>query len=270
MHVLHVRHAAILRTEGVRTFDDVRPALRALREKAIRCAAVPASRNARSLLEAAGLIGYFDALVDGQDAAALALPGKPDPAPFLEAAGRLDVNPARTVVVEDALAGVDAGRRGRFRLVVGLDREGDPRMRDALHRFGAQLVLPDLGGLPAPPRRGPPPANTPWRWGYHRYDPKTGRLVDSLCTLGNGRFATRGSAPESVADGIHYPGTYLAGCRTALPALVASKRSFCRSGAGRAAVGRLTQTVNGERLEMGSSRTGVRRGPPRQARPRCG
>ncbi|WP_443072879.1 hypothetical protein [Streptomyces sp. NBC_01439] len=129
---------------------------------------------------------------------------------------------------------------------------------------------PTSADCPPPPRRGPPPANTPWRWGYHRYDPKTGRLVDSLCTLGNGRFATRGSAPESVADGIHYPGTYLAGCRTALPALVASKRSFCRSGAGRAAVGRLTQTVNGERLEMGSSRTGVRRGPPRQARPRCG
>ncbi|MFB7254841.1 HAD family hydrolase [Streptomyces nojiriensis] len=140
---------AMLRTEGVRAFDDVRPALRELRERTIRCAAVSASRHARSLLESADLIGCFDALVDGRDAAALALPGKPDPALFLEAAGRLGVTPAHTAVVEDALAGVEAGRRGRFRLVVGLDREDDPRTGDALRAHGAQLVLPGLGGLPA-------------------------------------------------------------------------------------------------------------------------
>ncbi|MFF7498041.1 HAD family hydrolase [Streptomyces lavendulae] len=141
--------SAMLRTEGVRAFGDVRPALRELREKAVRCAAVSASRHARSLLESAELTDYFDALVDGRDAAALALPGKPDPALFLEAAGRLRVPPAHTAVVEDALAGVEAGHRGGFRLVVGLNREDDPRMRDALDARGADLVLPDLGGLPA-------------------------------------------------------------------------------------------------------------------------
>ncbi|MCX5193144.1 HAD-IA family hydrolase [Streptomyces sp. NBC_00249] len=141
--------STMLRTEGVRVFDDVRPVLRELREKAIRCAAVSASRHARSLLESADLLNYFDALVDGQDAAALALPGKPDPALFLEAAGRLGVTPAHTAVVEDALAGVEAGHRGRFRLVVGLNREDDPHMRDAVRAHGAHLVLPDLGGLPA-------------------------------------------------------------------------------------------------------------------------
>ncbi|ATZ23307.1 putative glycosyl hydrolase [Streptomyces lavendulae subsp. lavendulae] len=141
--------SAMLRADGVRAFGDVRPALRELREKAVRCAAVSASRHARSLLESAELTGYFDALVDGRDAAALALPGKPDPALFLEAAGRLGVPPAHTAVVEDALAGVEAGHRGGFRLVVGLDREDDPRMRDALDAHGADLVLPDLGGLPA-------------------------------------------------------------------------------------------------------------------------
>ncbi|MEU2828729.1 HAD-IA family hydrolase [Streptomyces lavendulae] len=141
--------SAMLRAEGVRAFGDVRPALRELREKAVRCAAVSASRHARSLLESAELTGYFDALVDGRDAAALALPGKPDPALFLEAAGRLGVPPAHTAVVEDALAGVEAGHRGGFRLVVGINREDDPRMRHALDAHGADLVLPDLGGLPA-------------------------------------------------------------------------------------------------------------------------
>ncbi|MFE3760227.1 HAD family hydrolase [Streptomyces sp. NPDC059104] len=141
--------SAMLRTDGVHAFGDVRPALRELREKAVRCAAVSASRHARSLLESAELAGYFDALLDGNDAAALALPGKPDPALFLEAAGRLGVPPAHTAVVEDALAGVEAGHRGGFRLVVGLDRGDDRRMRDALGAHGADLVLPDLGGLPA-------------------------------------------------------------------------------------------------------------------------
>ncbi|KOU93244.1 MULTISPECIES: glycoside hydrolase family 65 protein [Streptomyces] len=61
------------------------------------------------------------------------------------------------------------------------------------------------------------------RWEYHRYDPRTERLVESLCTLGNGRFATRGSAPESVADDIHYPGTYLAGCYNRLDSTVGGR-----------------------------------------------
>ena len=65
--------------------------------------------------------------------------------------------------------------------------------------------------------------NRPWRWEYHRYDPGTERLVESLCTLGNGRFATRGSAPETVADTIHYPATYLAGCYDRLTSTVGGR-----------------------------------------------
>ncbi|NML51084.1 glycoside hydrolase family 65 protein [Streptomyces sp. R302] len=51
-----------------------------------------------------------------------------------------------------------------------------------------------------------------WTWRYDAYAPERERLVEALCTLGNGRFATRGSAPECAADTTHYPGTYLAGC----------------------------------------------------------
>ncbi|MFD7624887.1 HAD family hydrolase [Streptomyces sp. NPDC059851] len=140
--------SARVRTEGVEVFDDVRPALLHLREMQVGCAAASASRHARSLLESAGLNGLFGALVDGEDADALALPGKPDPALFLEAAHRLGAGPQHTAVVEDALPGVEAGRRGRFRLVVGIDRDGDPHGADALRAHGAHLVLPDLGRLP--------------------------------------------------------------------------------------------------------------------------
>ncbi|MFJ8017756.1 glycoside hydrolase family 65 protein [Streptomyces sp. NPDC096339] len=65
--------------------------------------------------------------------------------------------------------------------------------------------------------------NTSWSWEYRHYDPKTERLVESLCTLGNGRFATRGSAPETTADAVHYPATYLAGCYDRLTSRVAGR-----------------------------------------------
>ncbi|NXY95725.1 HAD-IA family hydrolase [Streptomyces sp. BR123] len=141
--------SAMVRAEGVEVFDDVRPALLRLREMKVGCAAASASRHARSLLASADLTGFFGALVDGTDADALALPGKPAPALFLEAADRLGAGPGHTALVEDALVGVDAGRRGRFRLVVGIDRDGDPQTADALRAHGAHLVLPGLGGLPA-------------------------------------------------------------------------------------------------------------------------
>ncbi|MFJ5806545.1 HAD family hydrolase [Streptomyces sp. NPDC093093] len=138
-----------LMTHGVDVFEDVRPTLRRLRAMNVRSAAVSASRHARLLLEATGLDALLDAVVDGQDAAALALPGKPDPALFLAAAARLETAPARAAVVEDALVGVEAGRGGRFRLVVGLNRDGGPSADQALLAHGADLVLPGLAGLPA-------------------------------------------------------------------------------------------------------------------------
>lgn len=50
-----------------------------------------------------------------------------------------------------------------------------------------------------------------WSLVYKSYEQHQEGLREALCTLGNGYFATRGAAPESVADGVHYPGTYLAG-----------------------------------------------------------
>ena len=50
-----------------------------------------------------------------------------------------------------------------------------------------------------------------WTLRYDRFDPQHELVREALCTLGNGYFGTRGAAPESHADGIHYPGTYVAG-----------------------------------------------------------
>jgi len=51
----------------------------------------------------------------------------------------------------------------------------------------------------------------PWTLVYEGFEPSEESLREALCTLGNGYFATRGASPESEADEIHYPATYLAG-----------------------------------------------------------
>ncbi|WP_405905373.1 glycosyl hydrolase family 65 protein [Streptomyces sp. NBC_00828] len=65
------------------------------------------------------------------------------------------------------------------------------------------------------------PDRPDWTWEYEGYDPAQERLRESLCTLGNGYFATRGAAPECTADSVHYPGTYAAGCYNRLTSDVA-------------------------------------------------
>ncbi|MFJ9815094.1 glycoside hydrolase family 65 protein [Streptomyces sp. NPDC101151] len=61
-------------------------------------------------------------------------------------------------------------------------------------------------------------------WEYDGYDPAEERLRESLCTLGNGCFATRGALPECAADAVHYPGTYAAGCYNRLTSEIAGRR----------------------------------------------
>lgn len=117
-----------------------------LRERGVRTAVASSSRNCVPVLEAAGVRELFDVKVDGVDLAELGLPGKPDPALFLEAARRLGVDPGRAAVVEDAVSGVEAGRRGRFGLVVGVDRAAQ---HEALAAAGADLVVEDLAEVTA-------------------------------------------------------------------------------------------------------------------------
>jgi beta-phosphoglucomutase family hydrolase len=118
--------------------------VRWLREQGIRTAVVSSSNNCAQVLQAAGISDLFEMRVDGLVAHELGLPGKPAPDTFLEAARILGVSPARAVVVEDALSGVQAGRAGGFGLVVGVDREGSG---DALRTEGADVVVTDLEEL---------------------------------------------------------------------------------------------------------------------------
>jgi trehalose/maltose hydrolase-like predicted phosphorylase len=62
-----------------------------------------------------------------------------------------------------------------------------------------------------------------WSLRYDRYDPSSEGQRETLCTLGNGYFATRGAAPESTAGDIHYPGTYVAGVFNRRPTAIAGR-----------------------------------------------
>ena len=135
-----------LERAGVQAFAGSERWVRELRAQGIRTAVVSSSANARQVLRSAGIDDAFDAVVDGGEVARLGLRGKPAPDGFLEASRRVGVRADRAAVVEDALAGVAAGRAGRFRLVIGVARNVSRcELRDA----GAHLVVDDLGELAA-------------------------------------------------------------------------------------------------------------------------
>lgn len=127
-----------LERDGVEVYEAAVAFARALRVRGVRLAVVTSSKNCTLVLERAGLAGLFDAQVDGVVIEELGLTGKPDPDMFVEAARRLGAAPDRTAVFEDAISGVDAGRRGGFGLVVGIDRA---HQADGLRAHGADIVI---------------------------------------------------------------------------------------------------------------------------------
>ena len=188
---------------GVEPYEASIALVRELRAQEIKTAVVSSSNNCAAVLEAAGIAQLFDARVDGTDITRLELKGKPAPDAFLEAARRLGAEPSRAVVVEDATAGAEAGRAGRFGCVIGVDRRDQAQ---ALRAAGADVVVTDLAQVRVAAE--PPSA---WSLTFEGFDPAQEGIREALCTLGNGYFATRGAAASAVADDVHYPGTYLAG-----------------------------------------------------------
>ena len=134
----------VLQSEGVEAYQGSIALVRQLRRKGMKTAVVSSSHNCLAVLQAAQMADLFDARVDGDVADRRHLRGKPAPDTFLAAAAQLGVSPQRAIVVEDAIAGVQAGRAGRFGLVVGVARKGEV---DALKDNGADVVVADLSEL---------------------------------------------------------------------------------------------------------------------------
>ncbi len=135
---------ARIRTDGVEPYDSTLAYLHAVRARGLRTAIVSSSANCRDVLRSIDAEDLFDVRIDGVVAAGRGLPGKPAPDTFLAAAAELGVEPARAAVFEDALAGMDAGRAGKFGYVVGVDRVGQA---EALYAHGADTVVTDLSEL---------------------------------------------------------------------------------------------------------------------------
>jgi len=135
----------LIKNKGVDVYSSSVDLIREIKHKNIKVAVISASKNCSAILEAAGIKELFDVQVDGVVSAKIHLKGKPHPDIFLEAARRLDIPPGESVVIEDSLAGVEAGKRGQFGWVIGVARsKGDDQL---LKDRGAELVVSDLGEL---------------------------------------------------------------------------------------------------------------------------
>jgi beta-phosphoglucomutase family hydrolase len=133
-----------IREDGVKVFEGSRRYLQAVADAKFAIAVVSSSANTREVLEVTGLDKFVQQRVDGVTMREENIEGKPAPDSFLRAGQLLGVEPAQAAVFEDALAGVEAGKRGNFGCVVGVDRVGQA---EALRDNGAIVVVTDLAEL---------------------------------------------------------------------------------------------------------------------------
>ena len=139
-----------MKRDGVKVFDGAVALVCDLRASGTKVAVVSASENTKTALETAGIADLFDAIIDGHVVKDLNLAGKPAPDSYLQGAKALGAEPGNTVVLEDALAGVEAGRAGHFGMVIGVDHHDKTGARDyanELQDHGADVVVTNLTEL---------------------------------------------------------------------------------------------------------------------------
>src|SRR5499427_2836017 len=196
----------VIEEGGVEPYEGSVKLIHQLRDQGFKIAVVTSSQNCETVLKATKLNAFFDVRVDGNTIRSQHLAGKPAPDTFLTAAQQLGVAPARAVVVEDAISGVEAGRRGNFGLVIGVARKGNA---DELRGHGAHLVVNDLCELvnrPSVQRASggkhmmhalEPTRDPGWVLTHEGYDVLTENAVESRFALGNGFLGMRASRPVS-------------------------------------------------------------------------
>ncbi len=233
-------------------FPDALRFILAVKDLGIRVVAASSSKNAKLFLERIRLDTFaaeqrldyhfirpgmtleelFDADISGRDFPR----GKPDPMIFLTAAEELGVRPSACFVVEDATTGVQAAKAGTM-AALGVARLGD---QELLVGASADLVVTTLDEVSLRAladgrleerqaavelrRRHTERPPSVWTLVYDGFDPARQGLREALCALGNGYFVTRGALPEAHADGVNYPGTYIAGLYNRLVTEIAGRK----------------------------------------------
>jgi beta-phosphoglucomutase family hydrolase len=213
----------VLDRDGVKTYPTTVNLIKELLAEGIKVGVASSSKNCKVVLEAAGILELFETRVDGVVSAEIGLNGKPEPDIFTVAADNLGVTYDRAVVVEDAVSGVQAGKKGNFGLVLGIAREENHK---ELRQNGADIVVSDicdigLQGIENWFREGLEEDN--WSVSFTDYDPKKEKSREALLAVGNGYFGTRGAFEEVKAGETNYPGTYIAGLYNRLISKVANR-----------------------------------------------
>jgi len=214
----------LVATDGVEIYQSTIDLIKSMKRRGVKVAVASSSMNCQFILEKTGLDSLFEDIVGGTVSRELGLKGKPEPDIFLVAADSLGVDPGSSILVEDAISGVEAGRRGNFALVIGIARTGDLQ---PLRASGADIVVHDLKELSWKDIErwfSRDLEGDSWRIVYHGFEPARERLRETLTTVGNGYFGTRGCFEANRADEVvHYPGTYIAGVYNSLPSVVFRK-----------------------------------------------
>lgn len=117
--------------------QEVRDTLVKLHEQGLKLAVGSSSKNTPLILDRTDLASYFDAVSDGNNITH----SKPDPEVFLKAADFLQLEPKDCLVVEDALAGVEAGIAGGFSTAAIGDAVRYGRADYSLSRFSDLLKI---------------------------------------------------------------------------------------------------------------------------------
>ncbi|WDN90264.1 hypothetical protein BuS5_03235 [Desulfosarcina sp. BuS5] len=216
----------VLRREGPDLYETSIKLIKKLKRRGIKVGVASSSRNCQIILQLAGIEDLFDTRVDGEVSLELGLKGKPDPDIFVVAAKNIGLKPGECMVVEDAISGVQAGRNGNFGLTLGVARDIDGSV---LNQNGADIVVQDLGdisvndiidwfeiGIQA----------DGWNLNYNFFDKENEKLRETLTTVGNGYFGSRGCFEGAQASEIHYPGTYIAGIYNKLSTKIQGKNIY--------------------------------------------
>lgn len=137
----------VLQKEGAEVYPSTEELIKELKSAEIKLGVASSSKNCKPVLERVNLLNIFDARVDGVVSAKLGLQGKPEPDIFTTACDMVKKSYKKSIVVEDAVSGVQAGKKGNFGLTIGIARENNS---EELKKAGADIVVTDLeeiGGI---------------------------------------------------------------------------------------------------------------------------
>ncbi|UEG49087.1 beta-phosphoglucomutase family hydrolase [Ferruginibacter lapsinanis] len=134
----------VLEEDGVEVYESTIILIKDLLKTSIKVGVATSSKNCVVILEKASITDLFETRVDGVVSAELGLHGKPEPDIFTTACDNLGVTYDRSIIVEDAVSGVQAGAKGKFGLVIGVAREDNAI---ELMINGADVVVEDLSEL---------------------------------------------------------------------------------------------------------------------------